>query len=1471
MAQCRFLLLLCCMLCCTAAISSAQGIPGRSNSAEAATAAQSVIRLRDRERLLKNLAGQPLNNAAFGLLEQVFAHPIDVAMGESDETVWTGQREFAVQLLRQASVETQRSWQVLNESAAAAALQRALQLRDPRELSVVAARYPMTREGLRAEFILLNWKLLQADFAAVTAGIERIRRRCTGTVLSAEASRLISVLQQKTELLSSPHEIPPVLSVSNRVAEPEWTWRETIWLGSLRHRIGASFLLDAWSELRGIRSHPVEIWEDCLVVRTPFRLAGINPETGLEQWSLIEEASGGDRDSEADAAGNGAAVRGGWEYATQLRRMLLDSSRRQIKCDGRDLWVLGGLDLFDPDLESASADEAFSRFRAPFPDQQRNQGASHRAATLVALRRQDGQQAPQIAWVAGDASGYTGGVQNGPIARRMTEDDFGRLHRNAAVANSDGTGPLEADPLAGHEFLCLPGIGEQRLFVLSECEDVCYLNCLNRGTGRVHWQQPVCVGGQTLRQNSGPWGSVSDPNELLPARCFVVRGSVICQLSSCIWISADQGTGELQWVHVPSGIPELSEETPLDPLGADRSLVNAAEFHSAVSDQNIICMSPATGDLQCLDRYTGQVTWTAEGQILWGYSQTVSRDRRVIRQSADRLVLSGDHHLRALDPSTGQQLWGIECADLPVPDAADDERCLISISGRDFLAIDLRTGNAKGWSRSAAASANVSSAALTLNDSFVFQTNGNEVIAFRRADVVAESTADVRIAAAALMLNGQLDEIRRLRRVTDPADEQLMQFLDDLIGEALLDVLGWQDETTADLRIPAEQDAIVQELLTLQLSDHLRARCQLLGITRHVPSLAAYGSRRDFSFTASTLVPVSRTWRVSAQCLPDTDLLPRWLTDAAPAVVELHAMASSAARYPQRISSADVHALCEHLRSRGLLFAEEVVWSARYNWQLKTDQDCSEARGQLNRLRGISNSDENDGGDGSFTDRTLLQAVVRYSFSGAGRSDSRNSDNGPPMNAAAEPPQWMELTNWSPLSRYRQQLPAWYQHRLIIRQDTDASILTRGDSAETVISRLGGEADWIDRVDTGSESGQRFLRPLTTCPRMKDVPGLLPVTDSQNVSMIGLAADGRLRTLWKRRIPQSSTMLAGPLTGSGMVWYSDRHLRCTDLLSGRDLWTRDVSLLQSAEQQIAVTDFPHLFGDEQVTVTFWSGSSAWSAWDTRTGELQRSGRIPLGFSTTPVVAGRFLVFADPEYRLHVLDPLAGRDVLAATEPVLIGPYQREDTAAVTDTGLIMVVSSEGQLITLHPESGEILNRAEIPLPPDEPCVALHLIPRENEFLLLLKTAADRQRQRTRMFGMFDAATPEMTGLLVVVDKSSGAIRWSRPVQDTVLPMLAGDACDVIVLFSKDDSEEPEPASGALESRFLSEQGADWFGDCPLSVMVLNSRSGAELLAEPVVLMSCQYRGEPLVFDAQKQELRFRTAAAELVMRPQQKQ
>lgn len=1471
MAQNRFFLLLCSLLCFTAANCSAQGIQGLSLPEETSGAEQSLIRLRDRERMLRRIAGQPLNNAAFSVLEQVFAHPIDVAMGESEESVWTGQREFSVQLLRQASPEVQRSWQILNEAAGSAALQQALRLRSAQQLSDVAARYPLTREGLRAEFIVLNWRLLQADFTAVSAGIERIRKRHAGTILADEAGQLITRLQQKFDLFQPFPATSPSRTASNWVAEPDWSWSETSWLGSLEHRVVASGLLSEWGNLYGVRSHPLERWGDWLVTRTPFRVAGLDPETGAERWSLIEESSAGDRGNDQSVSERGGEFPAGLgKYITHTQLMMLDFSRRQIVCDGGDLWVLGGLDLFDRGLETAAADDPFRNFRHLLPDQSLPQADLRRARSLVALRYRDGDQAPQIAWVAGDAHGYTGGVRAGPITKRMTADDFDMLEGNHAVVLQEDSSLRVAAPLAGHEFLCPPAINEQRLFILSESDGVCFLNCLNRGTGRVYWQQPVSIGGQTQQSDFRPWMSVYDQHAMFPVRCYVAGGSVICQLSSCIWMSAEQGTGEIQWVHVPNNPAFHADVEDTTPWATENSSVSAAEFSGAVSVRRIFCMSPSTGNLQCLDSATGKVVWNTAGNVFLDYCQTVSRDRMVIQLSTDRLVLSGEHHLRALDPATGEQLWVIEFPDLSVPPSCHEDLCFVLTSRSQFLAIDLRTGKSVGWSQAASAGENVAAAALSMHSNFVYQTNGTQVKAFRRADRVADSTADVRIKAAALMLDGHLDRVRRLRTMTDPSDMQLVQFLDDLTAAALLDELGWQENSASGPRITADDQAIVQELLALNLSDDLRARCYLLGRVLENPGLIACGRQRRLTISASPLIPVSRTWSLSERCLPETEAMHAWLEAADLPTDRLLALASFASRYPELLTRVEVQHLCATLRSRGMSSAEEIVWSGRHNWLLRTGDETSEIREQLNRIRGIVPRQEFSDEDQLFRDQSSLQAAVRYSFSSFRNSNAGDIDGGIFVQSPSEQPPWTELTNASPLSQYQMRLPAWYGNRLILRTDL-GGVHTQGFCDGAGISSIGGEADWIDRTQSGFAAARnRYYSLMVTQGQIADVPGLLPLADLQSLSMVRLGADGELRTLWERSLSESSSMSAGPLTSSGLVWYYDRQLHCTDLLSGRDLWCRDVAFPGPGGLTDGGADFPHLWGDEQVTVTLWSGTKAWSAWDTRTGELLRSGTIPLGFSTTPFVIGRFFVFTDPEYRLHVLDPLDGRDVLATSAPVRIGVYQQHSIAVVTDSGMIMAVSNEGQLVTIDPRSGGIVNRVQIPLPPDEPCVALYLIPRDNEHLLLLRTAADRRQQRSYMSG---EETPEMTGLLVVVDKATSEIRWSRPIQNAVLPLLAGDACDAVVLFSRHETGTPESSTGAPEPpvRLMSETQNVWFGNLPISVMVLNARNGEELLAEPVVLMSSQYRGEPLVFDAEKQHLILRTGAAELVIRPQQEQ
>lgn len=1384
----------------------------------------SLIRLRDREVGLQRLSQGALSGAGYQLLESVLSHPIDIPMERGPQSSWTGQRAFAIELLRRADPDIQRQWQTVQSAAASAALRDALLTRDPAAVLQVARRYPMTREGLRAESVLLTWLLLQGQVTTVATATAELRTQYERTVLAAEATKLADALDRRLHQLPELPPIPASTGVSAPWSRPDWTWRETAWMPVLEHRLQAAQLLglcrtDRPLRIAQLQAYPVGKWSDWLMVRTPFRLVALDAATGKEQWSLLERSLNPSQYDEEGSPGN--------QNANTLRKFGLacDPGRLEFTAVDNELWIIGGANMLQvgDDRVSDLQDPLF-RFRR-FAENSGTAPETPRNCSLIALRKDAAASVPQIAWIAGNAQAWPAQIYPGEITGRLSPGITATGDPGPDAESRDDS--LTHSLLDDHQFLCAPAVLDQRVYVLTENSEICFLNCLQRGNGRVLWQQPV-----EYRSDSVPIRGIASGIGRSAGYCLANSDRVICRFPSGVLTSSDPVTGQLQWLQTFS-VPEDETEKSEDVLSAASGLLQKqGSFRPVHAADFIYARSPIRDAVVCLHAESGEMRWAVPASSLSMDGGNPQTDRSILRADQHQLVLAGTHHVRCLDVADGRELWRVETEEIQGRAVIDQDRCLIPICGRKPVTVDLKTGYRVGWGTAAAVQTPVSFGSLTTDDEHVFESSIGVVTAFQRADRFAAQDNSNQQRVSALLLNGSI----AAAEAVSIGKEENVAAVDEQILNSLLDVCG---EILAQRSRPETATKIATLFEKFRKPSPGGEQCErayLMGKLLEAPDLGdAFFEFSSRPVVDQKAVPVSSRWSVSRGLVPAEEELQRWMEISEElSVAEARRLAMTIGRFPRAFTIDQVRHFAQLLRTRGMIAAEEFTLSAILDRQIAPPE-----RSQiLNRLHEIRGTVPPDGEDSTIpsTDGSW-KATASYVLTGENLKTDQEELT--VFVFASEDANQEELTVASPAARYGVGLPSWYDGRLRIRRGQSQSLETVNSSGSEICSRVPNDQGW-----------SRFAGVLAHYDRSFSTPGLLPVAADGRLVMVRLQKHRQLEILWQRNLTTDQSSMdelnleMGPMTHAGLIWFGGGQLHCTDLLSGNDLWTRVIALDGAAGNGLLPLTMPRLFGDRHVAVTIWQESGAWAAWDPLTGKLLRTGTITAGRGTNVKVQGRFLAYTDLLYNLHVLDPLTGEDLAAGAEAIRISAYQIGELAATTGDGQIIFVDESGKLVLMNSASHRFQTGDTLVLPQSEQLHGIAGIAMQNHTLLLVQTSLNGLDTQS---GTQQNNVATISGLIAMMENATGKLLWSRMVEDVAVPVMEGDKSDLLPLIT------------------LPPKGAEGANTNLIRVTVLHRLTGQELLETESFPL--QYAGQSAHYDSSLRRLTIDTVGGTLSIEP----
>lgn len=1387
--------------------------------------AGTLLRSRAEEDALLSLRKTGVSDSSFDVLQQIFSRQADAFLWDPERQDWRSLRAFAMDLLKRAPDDIQRAWDRTITVSTEGRLRTALATGDFEELEAIAEACPLSEAGLRSEGMLLaalwlkgeateadlQWNCLQADYA--DSVLEGSFRQQLLTLRNAVQKRL-------TAEIGNNHNANPVAGTSrdNRVLttvsppwpEISWTWQETVWVPGAEARLNASSLLMNYGPefsgiLRDFQNWPLVHWGPWLICRTPFRIVALEKSTGRECWSLVTDSLGAGSGTDSMGLG-GINFPPGGPGMDELRPDALPQWGL-LSRDAEYLWLI---DCFDVLGREMNADRRpWMRGRRPgiFSGNAATQADFIPSGRLLALKRSAENALPEIAWIAGDTSpaGYQIVEQLKDQSRtepdlipegqaeNLSSDEFYPAPGlfPASTDQPDSGANTETDfrrspTVTGHRFQCPPVIRGERLYLLSKTADFLLVNCLHRTTGRVIWQQPVSWADQG---GNGPDMSVVS-NQW--QSCLICGDNLICSLASGDLVAVSTATGQLKWA-----LSQQNEtaEKRLEEAFANEFLISPdattpALFLPLTEQGVVVCSAPNSGAVMCVNGLSGRILWKVPNRAVVPGEPGGSRDLYPAAIVNGRLILIGQRHCRCLDLQDGSQLWVTEIDETGGMAVCGTDRCVIPQIGAQPVCISLRDGTRlQEATRFQPHRARLPFGAFTSDTHSIYASNPGVVVAFPRADVVA-STANatpaeddpqsVLQAARAMMIDGRRQDAKsllqtQLQSANLAADETAGRTLVSTLAELLLGE--WLESWLKASGLPSDESraATVKQLADLQLTPDQTVRAATLALLTglHEEALPQSWRAQWQSPNRKTLLTLSSDWSVRPDLLLEQP--PIRITTASdqgkPATGgELTLIAEDAILHPQSLTTeTDTVQLARQLIDNGQATAAELLLASWW-------QSLSENRGdERNRVEKLLDQVRNG---------ASLNTEVLTDFNGrtpdfAGPSgdlpdtDAETLTLAPEFHLALPVPEFALNENQMQISAG----PWWLKHDLVVSNSREEPQTHRLE----VVARDGaGVLSRLPKVGGMAELTTDFQQSNRTC----SAPGLIPLIERTRLMMTAVNNSGQTRILWDRELnPRqdlvSGKVILGSLGPDYFVWHFAGTLYCTHPLTGTDLWTRRVGEVSNTVPRLQSA--PAVFGDERVTAVYSVEQGLLQTFSTRTGKpVQRKSVMP-GLGTECGAVGRFLIYTDLNYQLHLLDTEQGEDILADEEPIRMGQMHLGRLYSVLPGNQLVTVTHDSQIVVISLNTGNVSRRIAPRVPGQFAATfAVKAFERAGRVFIAVEENLPGAGAALLQVRGEDTLESLSDGTLSCLSPDRDRIEWTLRLENCVFPQITGDATDVLI-------------------------------------------------------------------------------------------
>lgn len=1284
---------------------------------------ESLVQSADESRLL-NAAARLLNDGeraeAFQALREVFSRPHDsftpVIPDRPVESTYT----TALKLLLHSDQITRTAWNETVQPEAARALQNALAGKSG-NLREVSRRFPLTEAGLNAMLARALLALSRGSQQQALEIFHEIQTVYGSTTLPFAATTKIQSLRKC--LNSSPETTAVFADQTNRLHLQHlsvpwnralWHYEENTWnypeaVGTL----GGLLLPENRDNLTVNNWRPV-LSGDTLIFRSPVAISAFRKITGEKIWSVATDSLR----TEQELSDAQQQLSGSSRVSPRDLLKMADFSTVTVR-DNRMFFV----DHFRRFTAAPWSFQDGFQIRRPAAGQMQDIAASRPdgGTRLVAMEI---RPEPKILWTAGSTT---------PFEYQIRHHSSGN---NSGVRPSPA--PQSDAHFENHRFLGTPLAHGQRLYVLSSDRELVQLNCLSESTGRSIWQRPLLYEHASGNMQSSRFLR-HDEQKIGAAICGVDGQTIISALKNGVLVGTSVVDGHLKWAtNLTDEInPTDIQQRQMDAFAGVED--HAIGFPPRISEGRIIWAAAEGSYVHCVDSQSGQILWKVPRAVISGGLTEGSRDEYVANITADRAIMVGTRHIRALSLTDGNPVWTTPVQQQTGFVTCNNQTCLVPQQDGTVAAVELKTGQTSALTGdvfdepddiigSLAADGEVVCAATPLSVS-VFPSTSVRV---RQADA-QKAADDILRESQLLVLNGEpvaaLSALQRVLKTDLTANQRTAA--SRFAANTVIRLLA--GNRYGNKPVPEEFWPLTSLLDDIVLTEQQILKRLLLQPNSVDPSV--------LSLTEFPLVELDAGWSPRLDVAAWTSLsretagqLTRQVHVRDPLLRKIEL----ATHFPHQLGDADAQlAFAQSLIQSGSYAAAEMVLLGM--WAQSTPDQMDRLKHHVELLR---NHTAKKTVPHAVDPRNWSASDIEFEETLALTTDSRIAE--------------ILAAGTAVLSA-----PLWYEDRLFtVRRQLFSLDLNRG--AVPLPSRLPADVETDD------------------LPSTFEAPGILPIHDFAHVGAVSLVDPEGPELLWWKRLDRpasdASPLEVGPVGHSHFLVATTRRLYCLHPLTGATLWQREIHAAAPAANLFQRT--PRLLGDGQVVGLPGRNLQTCEVFRTSSGEKHKSVELNIPHGQIPLMSGRRILFQD-EQRLKLRDILTDRDLLADKTAVTV---MAGGQAKLLSNHRAIFITDKVEVVVLNMKTAEVEIRTPIgKFISEQRLTGLSAFERNGRLYVVVKDWGDPRAHLSASSRMGEQRID--FGTLFCIDPDSGEVCWHIPAVPSVMPRIYGDPTTLLVTWS----------------------------------------------------------------------------------------
>lgn len=1274
--------------------------------------AADLLRIADRQFAIGNQV------AAFQALQAVFetrdSDFINVDQQNGNASVY----EQGITRLTESSFKTRMAWATSLEPLAKVELQAAQH--DENLLQKVARRYPLTQSGLTAHLLWIRNQLSRQQVSVATASILHLQKRYSGLTVPFTAQRLIDGAKQQIDRVrgesASPEIVPGGLVSTGHESqikswEPVWRWKENVWetpqiasafAGLLQPTSRTDLVLNSWQPA---------VSGNKIFKRSPTRLVCFDAQSGEELWWVPTDTfprgmpeTFSKRDSSVSPP------------KTTLEALRMSDLGTLSVCPDFVFFVDHYRDF---QIDTPTADDFSRVFNRANPGLFQQESNGDR---LVAISRTD---PPSIAWTVGSMDTFDYEVKS--ISPKRSGVTQNRLKINSDRIDSDENETDVPKPVLnfqGHRFLGPPLIHEQNLYVLTADEEVIWLNCLAKGTGRLLYRQMIAdidAPSQYINQRSG-----STSRAVGASVVGVHHGTLLCLLNRGLVIGASISDGRLRWA------TSLLTETQQQKHPSARYVsgdVSRPAFLPVLDDGHLIWSATGSDDLSCLNCETGSIKWQIPRSSAAPGLSHQSSDLLPAGINNGQLLVTGERHIRSIAISDGTVNWTTGINEPNGKAVIAGQTCWIPTISGLLVPVDVSTGE-KGLpvetSRHVAGS-------LFQSNNRIISATPISIEAYPLAPPVSD-TATEKGAASSQSVTATL-------LYSHQTSEQLTTTLAD--HSAQMAALSPQQQSQIANRIFSTDTplnviaSLFRHVSPQHLTEEQKLRRQIL-----------LGDSEPITQRQS-IVKLNSNWWVRADLAAMTFKRPLAFDQANNRLDQIIRQPMSLQNKLLKQKDMTFLDLADGLKENRPEAAELALLQ-------QASMESTERKHQLHqRLYNLRN--------------TSIESLQQSSTESAQANKESKSPFDAPLTFNVE--QELHLTLVRPMNQFPQltREPIILQthsadpgQRLFLQNRKLFSVdLHRGSIATSI--KLSGSVDQLI---------------ATVTPLSISTPSLLPLVEQTHVGVLSMVNPAKPKQLWHRRWDRASfdisPLRSGPVTASGIIFATNHRITCLHPLTGQLLWRRDFSMGETGRTFLPGDRFA---ANDGFLVALTSGYQSGTVFRMSDGQKLHTVKYELPKGVRPVLSGCHLLYPQ-DGTLKLIDLTSGVDLLRDSK-VAIRP---SSTTRMIDRHRAVILTADREIAVLNLRTAELESATEVPenlLPGN--AAGFQAFEANGRLYVLLRRWDGRNRQLAATSAVGDRRLT--SGTLISIDMKDGDY-WSAENPTCVLMEIAGDPSPFLLTWSR---------------------------------------------------------------------------------------